>query len=259
MSEIHDAGQYKDSRNLRARGNLHARYANRNWFDWVAGHINLSPDSDVIDIGCGAGWFWSSAARHPAELRLTLADISEGMVTEAVRRLSAKGHFAAIAGQTADAVALPFADRTFDAAIAMHMLYHVPAPEEAIDEMARILRPNGLVVITTNGDGNMRDLFDLGGKAFGGATSDPAALLFGVITARTLLARRFNAVTVHMFEDTYAIDDAEDIFRYLTSFPPGNHASEQQNNELRRLIAERLGQNDGVIKVKREGGVICAR
>lgn len=259
MSEIHDAGQYKDSRNLRARGNLHARYANRNWFDWVAGHINLSPDSNVIDIGCGAGWFWSSAARHPVELRLTLADTSEGMVAEAVRRLSATGHFATIAGQAADAVALPFADQTFDAAIAMHMLYHVPKPEEAIDEMARILKPNRLAAITINGDGNMRDLFDLGSKAFGGVASDPAASLFGVVAAQTLLARRFNAVTVHMFEDTYAIDDAEDIFQYLTSFPPGDHASEQQEDELRRLIAERLGQYDGVLKVKREGALICAR
>lgn len=141
----------------------------------------------------------------------------------------------------------------------MHMLYHVPTPEKAIDEMARVLRPNGLAVITTNGDGNLRELFDLGSQAFGTADSDPAATLFGVGAARTLLAQHFGTVTVHMFEDTYAIDDAEDILLYLTSFPPGIDASERRKSEARHLIAERLGQNDGVLKVKREGAVIRGR
>lgn len=260
MADTYDADQYKDSRNLKARGNLHARYANRNWFDWVADHLCLSPNSDVIDIGCGTGWFWSSVVGHlPGDLRLTLVDISEGMVTEAVQHLSPNRHFGGIAGQTADAAALPSADRTFDAAIAMHMLYHVPVPETAIDEMARVLRPDGLAAITTNGDANLGELFDLGSEALGGAASDPAALAFGAASAQTLLARRFDTVTVHMFEDIYAIDAAEDIFRYLTSFPPGIHASEEQKQALHLLIAERLGRNNGVLKVKREGALICAR
>lgn len=254
------SSQYKDSHNLQARGNLHARYANRNWFDWVAGQIGLSPESDVLDIGCGAGWFWSLAASHlPCGLRLTLTDTSQGMVKEAIERLSAKGHFTEVAGQTANAMALPFPDQSFDGAIAMHMLYHVAMPEKAIDEMVRILRPNGLVAITTNSDGNMRELFDLGSKAFGGTAADPAASLFGVSAAQTLLACRFGSIEVRLFEDTYSIDDAGDIFHYLTSFPPGIDSTEHQKNNLRDLIDERLSRSSGVLKVRRESALICGR
>lgn len=255
-----DADQYRNSGNLKARGNLHARYANRNWFDWVASYLELSPGNDVIDIGSGAGWFWSSAARQvPRDVRLTLIDISEGMVSEAVRTLSANSRFGAVVGRAADAVALPFPDHGFDVAIAMHMLYHVPECEQALDEIVRLLRPGGLAAITTNGDDNLRQLFDLGSKAFGGASTDPAPQAFGIARARDLLALRFDSVAVHRFEDTYAISDAEDVFRYLTSFPPGNRAAEPKRTKLRRLIEERLRHGDGVLKVTREGGLVCAR
>jgi ubiquinone/menaquinone biosynthesis C-methylase UbiE len=249
-----ESAQYENSRNLRKRGYLHARYANRNWFAWVASHLNLSPTADVIDVGCGAGWFWLSAASHrPEGVRLTLVDMSEGMLLEAVQCLSMSGSL----GVRADAMSLPFQDNSFDAAIAMHMLYHVPAPKQALDEIVRILRPGGVALVTTNGDGNLRELFEIGAKVFGGASFDPATKALGVTTAHKLLTHRFDTVTLHRFEDTYSINDVEDIVRYLTSFPPGITA--EQREELRHLVVERLHQNAGVLKVKREAALICGR
>ncbi len=260
MATTPDCVQYKDSRNLKSRGNLHARYANHSWFDWVADRLELNKKHVVVDIGCGGGWFWSSAAsRLPSELQLTLVDTSDGMVAEAMQNLAGKSEFAEIAGQTANAETLPFPDQHFDCAMAMHVLYHVSAPETAIDEMARILRPGGLAAITTNCNDNMGELFDLGAQAFGGSGSDPAAAMFGVSTAKTLLARRFDTVTVHKYEDIYAIDDADDIFQYLTSFPPGIDATEPQRHGLRTLISERLSRDGGVLKVKRGSALICGR
>jgi SAM-dependent methyltransferase len=260
MMDASKSGQYKDSRNLRARGNLHARYANRNWFTWVADQIGTSLRGDVLDIGCGAGWFWSSAAGHvPAGLQLTLADTSEGMVGEAVQRLSGKDPFASVTGRTADAAALPFADGSFDAALAMHMLYHVPAPEQAVGELARVLRPKGLAAITTNGDDNMRELFEIGSEIFGGVARDPAAAAFGAEAAQTLLAQHFDDVTLHVFEDVYAIDDAEAVCIYLTSFPPGINASQEQASEAGRVVAEHLDRRGGILKVKRECVLVCGR
>jgi ubiquinone/menaquinone biosynthesis C-methylase UbiE len=244
--------QYENSRNLRDRGYLHARYANRNWFGWVAGHLNLPPAAEVIVIGCGAGWFWQSAAPHmPEGVHLTLVDRSAGMLLEAVEALSANGSF----GVRADAMALPFLDKSFDAAIAMHMLYHAPEPEQALDEIVRVLRPGGVAAVTTNGDDNLRELFVIGAEVFGCASRDPATQAFSVTTAHKLLTHRFDTVTLHRFEDTYAVNDAEDIVRYLTSFPLGITA--EQREQLRYVVAERIHQNGGVLKLKREAALIC--
>jgi SAM-dependent methyltransferase len=50
----------------------------------------------------------------------------------------------------ADAQAIPFADHSFDAALASHMLYHVPDIRLGLQEMKRVVRPGGHVLITTN-------------------------------------------------------------------------------------------------------------
>ena len=259
MAQTQKNDQYKDSANLGKRRSLHDRYANRNWFDWVADQMELPDDGNVIDIGCGAGWFWSTARFNRRPLRLTLADTSENMVLEAVNRLCATRDAFKITAHVADASALPFADRSFDAAIAMHMLYHVPQPERAIGEMARILKPGGLIAVTTNGKNNMTEFFDLRRQAFGGATADPAASVFGIETAETFLRRHFDAPKVHIFEDSYVIDDPEDIYHYLVSFPPGSDASEAQKMELRRIIKDALDRQGGVLRVTRESALICAR
>jgi SAM-dependent methyltransferase len=252
--------QYHDSRNLRKRGDLHARYASRSWFSWVADRIDLPVGGAVVDIGCGAGWFWSSAAeRLPAGLRLTLVDRSEGMVAEARKHLSANTRFAEVAGKTADATALPFADRTFDAAVAMHMLYHVSDPEKATGEMARVMRPGGRVAVTTNSSGNLRELFEIGSAAFGGTACDPAAARLGPAAAAALLRTHFRDVTMLLFEDSYAIDDGDDVVRYLTSFPPGITATAGEREELRRLVLDRLRKSGGILRTNRECALIRAQ
>ena len=253
------AKQYKTSTNLKARGNLHARYATKNWFDWVARQITMPEDGCVLDVGCGAGWFWGAAAKHYSDnLKITLVDQSEGMLAEAVQNLTINDRYSDVSGQAADAADLPFEADSFDRALLMHMLYHVPVPADAIAEARRVLRAGGQIAITTNGDDNLRELFELGAEVFGGVAGDPAAQAFSTSTARDLLAVGFEDVTAHLFEDEYAIKDAEDIFDYLTSFSPGNQATKAQLELLRTLITRRLAEAGGVFNVRREGSLITA-
>jgi SAM-dependent methyltransferase len=46
-----------------------------------------------------------------------------------------------------DVQALPYAASSFDAALAMHVLHHVPSPRRALHELVRVVRPNGLLLI----------------------------------------------------------------------------------------------------------------
>ena len=74
-------------------------------------------------------------------------------------------------------MSIPFADASFDAIIAMHMLYHVPDPAAAIAQMHRVLKPGGILAVTTNGAGNLRRMHELA-RAFGGAPHDPSSAAF---------------------------------------------------------------------------------
>lgn len=60
--------------------------------------------------------------------------------------------------QVADVQHLPFADASFDAVVAMWMLYHVTDLHGGLGEVRRVLRPGGTFVAVTNGDEHVADL-----------------------------------------------------------------------------------------------------
>lgn len=251
--------QYKTSTNLKNRANLHAKYANRDWFDWVAEELDWNGIHDVIDIGCDAGWFWcSTKGSVPRAVNLTLIDASDHMQKEAYKNVSACDHFQSVASDTADAPALPHPENSFDIAIMMHMMYHVTDPRRAIDEAARVLRPNGRIAITTNDVTNLKSIYEIGCDVFGGAPHDPATTIFGPQDAIKILSDQFKDIQLHEFNDTYTVADAEDIVHYLTSFPPGNQSDADMIENARREITERLDASSGRIVTRRKGTLITA-
>jgi len=98
----------------------------------------------ILEIGAGTGL----VLRHySAASEVVAADLSIHMLRKAqekVRRL----RLAQVRGVVAmDAAALGFADGAFDVVAAPFMLTLVPDPERALDEMARVVRPGGAIVI----------------------------------------------------------------------------------------------------------------
>jgi SAM-dependent methyltransferase len=92
--------------------------------------------SDVLDIGCGEGQVARLAARGGAT-RVLGVDPTWAQVKVAAER--AGGPVYARAG----AANLPFPDEAFDCAIACLVFEHIEAVDEAIGEVARVLRPGG--------------------------------------------------------------------------------------------------------------------
>ncbi len=91
---------------------------------------------DVLECGCGTGLILNRI--KPLARRAVGVDLSPGMLEHARRR----GHEVHHASVTE----LPFADESFDVACSFKVLAHVEQIEQALAEMARVLRPGGHLV-----------------------------------------------------------------------------------------------------------------
>ena len=212
----------------------------------------------MLDIGCGPGWFWAASADVlPDRINLTLADTSPGMLAEATQRCRPLRRWQ-IEGRDADAQSLPFADTAFDVVVAMHMLYHVPDQATAIAEMHRVLKPGGVLAVTTNGRDNLRQLYALT-TVLGSEPIDPAATAFGLDTADRLMRQQFGNVRRDIHPSSLRVTDPEDVFMALTSYPPGDTADPATLGAFRAAINTAFEQGNGVLDVTKQTAVFLSK
>lgn len=251
--------QYSDSQKLAARARLSGGFSRAEvpWFTWVAQHIKAAPGARILDVGCGPAWFWPEVmAVLPAGLDLTLFDQSPGMVAEAEERCRPLS-LAKLAGQVGDAASLPFPDASFDVVIAMHMLYHVENQPKAIAEFFRVFEPGGMLVVTTNGRSNMRELYGLT-TVFGSAPHDPAGAIFGFERATEIVQAKFGNAEQKTHPATMRVTDPDVVFLALTSYPPGDTAPPERKSAFRAAIAAAFEAGGGAMNVTRETGLVLA-
>jgi len=97
----------------------------------------------LLDVGCGDGMYLVEAARRGAQV--SGVDMSQAMLIVARRR--AADASVKVELNRGDIQALPFEDDTFDIVTAITVLCIAPDPQQAVDEMARVLTPGGRLVI----------------------------------------------------------------------------------------------------------------
>jgi|SRR4051812_1660260 len=96
----------------------------------------------VGDLGCGTGQV--SAALAPFVKRLIAVDASAAMLQAAKKRLQG---FDNVDLRRGEIEALPIDDSLLDAATLMLVLHHVPEPQRALAEIARVLKPGGRAIV----------------------------------------------------------------------------------------------------------------
>jgi len=101
----------------------------------------------VLDLATGTGDMAVAMAMAMAGARITGADLSESMIEIGRKKVTEKGLGDRVELLTADALALPFDDNTFDAITIAFGVRNFEDLEAGYAEMCRVLRPGGLLVV----------------------------------------------------------------------------------------------------------------
>ena len=104
-------------------------------------------NGEILVVGVGTGL---ELPLLPRDISITGVDLSRPMIERARQRVDAEGLSHVKALQEMDAMALDLPDASFDVALAPYVMSVVPDPAKALDEMWRVTRPGGEIVLVNH-------------------------------------------------------------------------------------------------------------
>ena len=119
-----------------------AKYMEPGALEILAGW-EISPGTQLLDVGCGAGQIALPAAR--AGVHVTGVDIATNSLEQARARAAAEG--LSVQFDEGDAEALPYADASFDTVVSLVGAMFAPRPERVAAELVRVCRSGGRIIM----------------------------------------------------------------------------------------------------------------
>lgn len=207
----------------------------------------------VLDAGCGLGTYVRRLRGERPDLHVLPLDLSAGMGPEVV----------------GDVQGLPLADGSVDAALAMHMLYHVPDIAAAASELRRVVRPGGVLLASTNAADDKAEVGELWASAVEDLTGTrPAARDDDgrfTIDDGDLLASAGWEVTVESWRREVAVPAVEPVVAFMDSMRglaeadlPGGVAWEALLERVRARVAAEVDRT-GAWRMHSHVGVFTCR
>ena len=256
------AEQYKNSMNVDARINLHRNYSlnPQGWFRWIYDLLPIKQKQRILEVGCGNGQLWMDNIDHlPAQVQITLSDISSGMLRNAQENLKEQKqsfHFDCF-----DLQDIPYEDQSFDLVIANHVLFYAKDREKALTELSRVLKKGGYLCCSTYGKQHMKEI-ELLVKEYDEriALSEVKLFdIFGLDYGQSELSRYFSFVERHIFEDELLVTDSASLADYIYSC----HGNQRQllssrKTSFEQFLKQKLGRK-GLRITKNAGAFLCRK
>lgn len=216
--------QYATDNNIKLRQQIHEQFTHPpiDFAEWVLSNYQWRGGERVLDVGCGNGkYYYPLLYKAPDEgqpIEYHGLDLSRGM-------LMSHPMYPTSRLTVADIERLPYADGTFDVVMANHVLHHVHNLIHSVQELKRVLKPDGVLISATNSILSMYNLRRILHRStvllsrMGSqvqpmlAPSDPYSLENGIL----VMKRHFYAVMRADLPSTLVFTDAEPLLDYIES------------------------------------------
>jgi len=160
----------------------------------VVRRLGIPPGARVLEVGIGTGL---SLDAYPSHCHVTGIDISREMLDHAEQKMDPVRHRHIELVQM-DAMSMAFPDDAFDFVTAFHVVTVVPNPQRLVDEMTRVCKRDGQVVIINHFSSRRR-------------------VIRGVVNMVDPLTRKLGWSTRLSLDDVMTRSDLELESRYKTS------------------------------------------
>lgn len=94
----------------------------------------------LLDAGCGTGWFSARAVQKGA--KVTSLDLGPNLLNQVKKKCKSTRVIGSV-------LKIPFPKNTFDVVVSSEVIEHTPDPTKALAEFYRVLKPGGVLVVTT--------------------------------------------------------------------------------------------------------------
>jgi len=125
---------------------LDMNISNKSMIENTLAHLNLQEGAYILEIGPGNGKHVASLLEKGKKIHYVGLEISETMVQEAQKNLVEHSSESYAKFQHYNGQNIPFSNNFFDC-IFINTIYFWEKPEEFLDELARVLKPNGTLLL----------------------------------------------------------------------------------------------------------------
>lgn len=214
--------QYQNANNISARINLHHNYSinKQGWFPWIYEQCQIQNGMKILELGCGNGALWTEnihVISLPENIKITLSDISEGMLRDAKRNIGPE--YPEFSYHAFDCHCIPYPDESFDLVIANHVLFYCNDIPAVCKEIQRVLKTEGVFICSTYGKHHMQEItesvqqFDQHIVLSG----DILYERFGLENGAEILDPFFSDIETKFYDDEIIINCPEPLIEYILS------------------------------------------
>lgn len=178
--------------------------AEKRYSDWRPRLWSLVKGPRVLEVGVGTG---KNMPHYPKGVEVTAIDLTPGMLARAKRRAGELGVDVTL--QLGDVQDLSFPDNTFDDVVATFVFCSVPDPVLGLNEIARVLKPGGQLLLLEH----VRAASPVLGALMDVANPVAVRMMGANINRRTVENVRHSPLSVTQVEDL----DTAGIFKLITA------------------------------------------